>query len=89
MGDYGVLSRTDVAIRRRALWRDGEGAGADFAGTVPTGLPPPGLPAHVYMGKGYGMRAGFNSATYGGCDPWLTKGGGRGRGGAGPSREPG
>ncbi len=60
----------------------GAGTGADFTGTIPTGLPPPGLPAHVYMGKGYG-RVGFNSATYGGCDPWLAKRGG-GRGG-GPS----
>ena len=55
------------------------GTGADYTGKVPAGLPPPGLPAHVYTGKGY-PRFGFNEATYGGCDPWLSKGG-RGRGG--------
>ena len=59
------------------------GAGAYYTGNVPAGLPPAGLPAYVYRGKGY-PRAGFNSATYGGCEPWVAKGG-RGRGG-GPSR---
>ena len=42
---------------------------------------PRGLPAHVYLGKGY-PKAGFNSATYGGIDPWLnSKRVSKGRGG--------
>ena len=41
---------------------------------------PRGLPAHVYIGKGFG-RVGFNSATYGGIDPWLAKRAPKGRGG--------
>ena len=67
------------------------GAGAYYTGKLPPGVPPPGLPAHVYLGKGF-PRAGFNSATYGGCEPWIAKGkGGRGRGGGkggGPSASP-
>ena len=63
---------------------DDHGAGADYTGPVPKGHPPPGLPAHVYTGKGYGMKAGLNRKTYGGVDPWLS--GGRGGRGGGPSR---
>ena len=73
-----------VALRPPAKQSDDYGAGADYTGPVPKGLPPPGLPAHVYTGKGYGMKAGFNRKTYGGCDPWLSMGK-AGRGG-GPSR---
>ena len=72
---------TPVVVPQPPTRECGQGAGADFTGSIPPGLPPPGLPAHVYLGKGYGFKPGFNSATYGGTDPWLSGGRGRGRGG--------
>ena len=71
-----------VASQPPAKQSDDYGKGADYTGTIPRGYPPPGLLAHVYMGKGYGTKAGFNQHMYGGQDPWITtvRKGGRGGG---------